>query len=277
MLGLRLSQGAIANALARVAERAQPAVALIREQVRASPVQGSDETGARVAGRNWWHWVVQAPTASYHELAPSRSAAVIERFLAGTQPEVWLSDAFGAQLKTVAAAHPASGGCFAHQFRDLTFAEEADDEPGQRWARQLGHVFGRAVRLYHDRPAISPERFARRRARVVKAADRLVFGPPLQQGAAWKLQRRYRKWWAGLFVFLERDDVEPTNNGSERDLRNWVIHDKVTGGYRSEAGAQQGAIMATILTTARKQGLNIFEQLCQLAGPSPLQAASATT
>ena len=35
--------------------------------------------------------------------------------------------------------------------------------------------------------------------------------------------------------------------------------------------------MVTILTTAKKQGLNRFEQLCRLAGPSPLQAASATT
>jgi hypothetical protein len=31
-------------------------------------------------------------------------------------------------------------------------------------------------------------------------------------------------------VCLHRDDNEPTNNGSERDLRNSVVHDTVTGG-----------------------------------------------
>src|SRR5438552_3675513 len=50
VLGLRLSEGAIANALGRVATRAGPLVERIRAQVRASPVINSDETGARVDG-----------------------------------------------------------------------------------------------------------------------------------------------------------------------------------------------------------------------------------
>ena len=78
-------------------------------------------------------------------------------------------------------------------------------------------------------------------------------------------------------VFLHRADLEPTNNSSERDLRNSVIHNKVTGGYRSPRGAEQGALFATILTTARKRGQNLFEQLCALAGPSPLQAVNTAT
>jgi hypothetical protein len=44
-----------------------------------------------------------------------------------------------------------------------------------------------------------------------------------------------------------------------------------------ERGADQGAIFATILTTARKRGQNIFEQFCALAGPSPLQAVNTAT
>ena len=68
-----------------------------------------------------------------------------------------------------------------------------------------------------------------------------------------------------------------TNNGSERDLRNAVIHEKVTGGYRSKRGAEAGAIFATILTTARKRGQNLFAALCALAGPSPLQAVGRAT
>jgi transposase len=40
-----------------------------------------------------------------------------------------------------------------------------------------------------------------------------------------------------LYVFLERADVEPANNSSERDLRPSVIHRKVIGGFRSAWGA----------------------------------------
>jgi transposase len=72
VFGLRISEGAIAAALARLAAQAGPAVASIRAAVRASPAINSDETGVRVDGRNWWHWVFQTPTASYHAIAPSR-------------------------------------------------------------------------------------------------------------------------------------------------------------------------------------------------------------
>jgi hypothetical protein len=51
---LEVSQGALANALRRVATRLQPEAAAIREQVRASPVLGSDETSAQVGGRTHW-------------------------------------------------------------------------------------------------------------------------------------------------------------------------------------------------------------------------------
>src|SRR5215211_5705505 len=81
VFGLRISEGAIAAALARLAVRAGPEVDAIREAVRASPAINSDETGVRVDGRNWWHWVFQVPTASYHVIAPSRGADVVTGFL----------------------------------------------------------------------------------------------------------------------------------------------------------------------------------------------------
>ena len=52
-----------------------------------------------------------------------------------------------------------------------------------------------------------------------------------------RLQKRYRKHRDSLSIFLERPDVEPTNNSSERDLRPSVIHRKVIGSFRSAWGA----------------------------------------
>jgi transposase len=270
VFGLRISEGAIAAALARLAARAQPEVGVIREAVRASPSINSDETGVRVDGRNWWHWVFQTPTASYHVIAPSRGADVVERFLGAARPRVWSSDAFPTQLSAPAAQHQL---CLSHQIRDLTYAVEVDGPAGARWARELRHVFSRALRLHRERSRVTPATFAHRRVRIERAADRLIFGFPIGLGEAWQLQKRYRRHRDKLFVCLHRDDVEPTNNGSERDLRNSVIHDKVTGGYRSRRGAEQGAIFATLLTTARKLRQNAYERLCSIAGPSPLHAA----
>jgi transposase len=275
VLRLEISEGAVAGALARLAERARPAYEAIGAEVRAGPVIGSDETSARVNGRNWWQWVFQTPEASYHVIAPSRGAGVIDAFLDGAEPEVWGSDLWAPQVGTPAGQHQV---CLGHQVRDLAYAVEVDVGDERAWASALRHVFGRAIRLHHAREQVNPATFARRRALIEHATDRLVFGPPLApKSEARRLQKRYQEHRADLYVFLHRAGVEPTNNGSERDLRNSVIHRKVTGGYRSAWGAEASAIFTTLLTTARKRRQNPLDALRSAAGPSALRAAGLTS
>ncbi|MFN8522322.1 MAG: IS66 family transposase [Chloroflexota bacterium] len=281
LFGVQLSEGAVANMLQRLLDRGQTRYQAIREAVQASPVIGSDETGARVDGRNRWHtgstgpWLrglFQTATASYHVVARTRSGSVIDDFLDGGVPDVWQSDAYAPQLRA-----PAKTGqlCLAHQVRELTRAAELEPDAAW-WAQELRHVFGRGMRLHAERAQISMESYQRRRVRIINAAERLLKGPPLGKGMAWRLQQRYQRLWSELFVFLEREGVDPTNNASERDLRNSVIHRKVTGGYRSEWGSQTSAILTSVLQTARKQGQNLYAAIRLLSGPSPLAAAYAS-
>jgi transposase len=273
VFGLAISQGGVENVLQRWVERARPTYAAIREQVRGSPVINSDETSARVAGRNQWQWVFQTPEASYHVIAPSRGGDVIDAFLAGAEPEVWGSDLWAPQILTSATEHQI---CLSHQERDLTFAVEADADEARLWAIEVRHVFGRAIRLHHERAQVTPTTFARRRLLIENATDRLVFDRYLApKTEAARLQQRYRTHRDRLYVFLHRDDVEPTNNSSERDLRPSVIHRKVIGGFRSAWGAEASAIRTTILATARKQARNLLDAFRAVAGPSPLQALPA--
>lgn len=273
VFGLAISQGGVENALRRLVERARPTYAAIREQVRGSPVINSDETSARVAGKTQWQWTFQTPEASYHVIAASRSREVIDAFLAGIEPEVWGSDLYAPQMLTRADAHQI---CMSHQERSLTFAVDADTGEERLWAIELRHVFGRAIRLHHERDQVTPETFARRLLLIENATDRLVFDryvAPKTEAA--RLQHRYQLHRDSLYVFLHRDDVEPTNNSSERDLRPSVVHRKVIGGFRSTWGAEASAIRITILATARKQGRNLFGAFLTIAGPSPLQALPA--
>ena len=275
VFGLAISQGGIEHALRRWVEQARPTYAAIREQVRGSPVINSDETSARVAGRNQWQWVFQTPEASYHVIAPSRGGEVIDAFLAGAEPEVWGSDLWAPQLLTAAGEHQV---CLSHQERDLTFAAEADPDHERIWALDLRHLFGRAIKLHHERAQVTPMTFARRRLLIENATDRLIFDryvAPKTEAA--RLQQRYRAHRDSLYVFLHRNDVEPTNNSSERDLRPSVIHRKVIGGFRSNWGAEASAIRSSILATARKQGQNLLHAFRAVAGPSPLQAVPIPT
>jgi transposase len=274
VFGLTISEGGIDQALRRLGARARPAYEALGAEVRAGPVIGSDETSARVAGRNAWHWVFQTPEASYHVIVPRRNAEVIAAFLGDTRPESWVSDLWSPQVQVDAETHQL---CLAHQIRNLTYAAEADGYAGLVWAVELRHLFGRAIHLHTIRETIPPASFTLRRRRIENAVDRLVSRTFLPDGAdtanARRLQERYRQHRASLFVFFDHPAVPPTNNASEQDLRPSVIHRKVTGGYRSWAGAQTSAILTSLFATARKRGHSFLDVLRSIAGPSPLHAA----
>jgi transposase len=68
--------------------------------------------------------------------------------------------------------------------------------------------------------------------------------------------------------------VPPTNNTSEQALRPSVVHRKVTGGFRSDWGADAHAIVTTVLDTARKRGEDLLTTLrAALGQPATLPPA----
>jgi transposase len=112
--GLTISEGAIANMLARAAKPFAQAATEIAEAVRAAPVIASDETSARVEGKTCWQWVFATAMAVLHLIAPSRGKAVVTTFLDGAQPQVWVSDRLGSQMDH-GSLHQV---CLAHLLRD---------------------------------------------------------------------------------------------------------------------------------------------------------------
>jgi len=126
--GLRSSEGALAAAVGRIGLALQPAAAAIGEEVRTSPIVGSDETGARVDGANWWEWVFQTATAAYHTMVRRRNTEVVVSFLNGVIPAVWISDLWKPQLAAPAVRYQI---CLAHQLRDLEYARQGGDGPAR--------------------------------------------------------------------------------------------------------------------------------------------------
>lgn len=259
---LTLSQGAIANIIARAASKLQPQAQAILEQVRASPVVGSDETGARVDAVNHWQWVFETAQASYHLIAPSRAARVIADFMGEARAEVWLSDCFSAQLKAPAEARQL---CHAHQLRDLQYAIDAERSA---FAYRMQRLLLRAQSLAKQRADLPPEVFADQVAQIERACDALLSTPACERHGR-RLQKRYRKHREALFTFLYRADLPPDNNACERALRKSVIHRKVSGGFRSQWGAGAFATMATVIETGAKRGEDALSVLTGLLTPGP--------
>jgi transposase len=247
LFGLTISQGAIANMLARVGEALAEPAERIAAEVRASEAIASDETSARVKGKTWWQWTFGCATACYFVIASTRGKCVPTAFLAGAKPKMWLSDRLPAQSKH-AEEHQF---CLAHLIRDAQYAIDHGDTvfaPGFKALLKDACAVGRR------RPDLADATIAAHRRRLEKELERLLALKPTDAEGR-KLRDAVALDCRGkLLVFLKRRDCEPTNNESERALRPSVIFRKVTNGFRSEWGAKTYAALCSIVETGRRNG-----------------------
>jgi len=258
--GVQLSAGALVNIVRRAESRLKQTADVIHEQVKQADVVGSDETGVRVDGVNYWQWVFQTPKLAYYVIRPSRSAQVIAEVMDDCHPQVWVSDVLSSQM-----CHPATTYqiCLAHQLRDLQYLVDTHE---CEWAMEMQALFRRAIHLHNLKNDLSEKRFHLFAHAYHWCLDKLLSTTPLSDDSQ-RLWRRFHKHRQALLLFLQRDDVPPTNNASEQALRNSVIYRKVTGGFRSDWGADLYANLISILETVRRQGRSCFNILNFILAP----------
>jgi len=260
--GITLSEGALVNIVERAKAALKQGAEAIHRQIKQATVVGSDETGVRVAGMNAWQWVFQTPSLAYYVIRPSRAAQVLQTVMADAHPQVWVSDVLSAQM-----CHPATDYqiCLAHQVRDLQYAIDAHQ---CAWAAQMQALFHQAMSLGKHRHTLSAAVYQQLVLTIERHLDSLLKNYPSHEDSQ-RLWRRYHKHRHALFVFLDREDVPPTNNASEQALRNSVIYRKVTGGFRTDWGAELYANLLSILETARRQGRTILDTLSMFLARQP--------
>lgn len=258
--GVEISQGGIDKIMQRAGSKAVQEVKVIEQELQQSAVIHSDETGSRVDGNTWWQWVFCSLTAVLHVMRFNRSADVVQDVMGDHEAEVWVSDCYLPQMKAPAKKHQL---CLAHQLRNLQAVVE--QVPKHFWARHVQILFRYAIHLYNQRQQLSNAVYVNRVERLEKRFDKLL-NQNLEPPEARRLQRRYQKYREALFVFLDRTDVSPTNNISERYLRPSVIHRKVSGGFRSDWGAQGYAALKSLVDTGALSGIAPFRVIQNLLG-----------
>ncbi len=262
VFGVRISEGAIANLLARAGASLTAAAETTAAEVRSSKVVASDETSARVAGKNWWQWVLLSSTAVHHLIADSRGAAVLTDFLGQTKPDVWVADRYAAQ----AGRGNQRQLCLAHLLRDAQYAIDTGDTG---FAPGFYKLLQRAVAIGRRRPDLKDTTLVQYRAELDRRLDRLLAVSPTTE-AGQQLARGIRKCRGDLFVFITRRDVPATNNDCERALRPSVIFRKVTGGFRSQWGARTYADALSVIATGRLHQRSAFHALRDALAGRPI-------
>ena len=167
--------------------------------------------------------------------------------------------------------------CFAHILREVSRLEREKSRGAVRFPRKLLSVLCEALKLREERGELTPEAFAARRRELEERLDALIAkGRHFTDPDNARLAKRLRKQRKNLFTFLEREEVESTNNRAERALRPAVILRKTGGCNRTSRGARTHAVLASLLATAKQQGRAPVEYLIEVKMakdgqlPSPL-------
>ena len=263
LFALRISEGALDGAFRRGKPRFDADVAAILARLRRARVICSDETGVRIDGRGCWNWVFQNAEVVIHVVRRSRGADVVAEVLAGHRPALWVSDLYGAQRGH--AEHWQV--CLAHQLRDCQYAIDAGDAV---FAPRMKALLLRAVVLARRHRDLAETTRRAYRRRLEHALDAVMALAPSQRDGR-RLRKRYAKLRDHLFTFLEHPEIAADNNSSERELRPTATYRKVTGGFRSDWGADLFAAVRSVIGTAARRGIDAYQAIREtLRGQSAL-------
>ena len=270
LFDVKLAAATIARMSRICAERFQGFVDILALLVKAAAVKNLDETGFRIGGKTQWLHVACTLWLTFYRVSPKRGSLLED--VTG----IVVHDHWKPYYTMTGVLHAL---CNAHHLRELQALVEIEKEP---WALRMQRLLRRACHATN---------FARERGQTLEpalvalferrydaiVAEGLAFHeglPPLARSGPKRRGRQARRTGHNLLLCLSgrRDDVlrfltDPTvpftNNLAEQAVRMMKLRQKISGGFRSEDGARDFAVIRSFIATAKKQGWNVIQALTQ--------------
>lgn len=254
---ISMSEGTIFNMLQKASDAVIPIYDGIKEEVANATCVGGDESGVKVNNQKHWAWTWQTTLATYIVITGSRGfATVTKTFPNGFPNATYVSDSLSAQLKTVAKFHQL---CLAHLLRELTYFQQIYQHS---WPTQMIALLQKAIALKNTMTLRQYTEPCRERDELLLEFGELINQKlPDKVSKIFPFRKRLVKRRHQIFTFLFCPEVPYDNNGSERAIRNIKVKQKVSGGFRSERGAEIFAVLRSVFDTIIKKGGNPFETI----------------
>ncbi len=267
-LGISLSAGTLHLFNRKAFERLAGFEVWVKEQLRQSSLLHCDETGINVGGvRQWLHTVSNANFTCFYPHAKRGGEAIAAM---GILPEFegLLCHDHWKPYFNYGRDHAL---CNAHHLRELERAAEQDQ---QHWAANMMELLKEIHRAVQDaggRLRSTEAQLYRKRYRELLAEAEHECPPPeasetkkkgrTARSKARNLLERLRDFEEETLRFMEDEQVPFSNNQAENDLRMTKVQQKISGCFRSLAGAQIFCRIRSYLSTCRKQGVSASEAL----------------
>lgn len=258
-LQMELSAGGLCEMWKRLAALLAPWYEQLQHEALNSAVLHADETGWRVNGQTHWLWCFTNQETTYYLIDRARGSPALQAFFTQEFGGTLITD-FWAAYGAVCAGDKQK--CWAHLLRELDAPREPPGDDWERFTRRVRRLFREAVELRAQRGERAEAGYELAVARLENRALALA-DEPWESPDARRLAARLAKHGAELFTFLWHDDVEPTNNHAEREVRPAVAMRKVSYQNASGSGAQTQAVLMTIFRTLHRRGRNSLAALTQ--------------
>ena len=258
--GLNMSQGTIASILNEMRKYCKDNYEAIHQRLLKQEVLGGDESGIKIDGINYWMWVFQNAMLTYILIDRSRGKKVLEATFPDGLPNTILeSDRWSAYFDMLVKDHQL---CLAHLLRNTFYFTQL--LPKCKWPLDLMELLKESIERKKK-----GELGRELRDEYTKKLQELLDTVPSVSGK--EKQKRLNTFVKGIrkhvdhiFAFLEYEEVEPTNNASERAVRPVKTKMKVSGQFKTKDGADNYASIHSIIQTAQKQGMDSFSVLLDI-------------
>jgi len=270
LFGVHLVTATIASMSRHCAARFAGFATALRDLVAAAPVKHLDETGFRIGGKTQWLHVASTLWLTFYRVCAKRGS------LLDNLRGIVVHDHWKPYYTLSGVTHAL---CNAHHLRELTALVEIERED---WARRMRTLLRRAchaANLARQQGKPVPPRLIalieRCYDRIVDAglafhADQPALLPAAEQASrrgrparriGHNLLRRLQTYKPDVLRFLSDPAVPFTNNLAERDVRMMKLRQKVSGGFRALTGAEDFAVIRSVISTAKKQQWDMLQTL----------------
>ncbi len=250
VLGFPISTGGIQRVIDRSSQSIEPFYDEIGKKAREQDVNYVDETSWFQGGKLKWLWTMVNTTVAYFLVHAYRSQVAFLELIQQWRG-ILVSDNYGVYVNWANSRQT----CLAHYIRRARGLAEHKDESLNKFGKQILKEL-RLLCKWANAPPSEKEWTA--------FYSRLILLLFLYEGGddeAGKFARLILREMDCLWVFLEENGVEPTNNRAERSIRFGVLWRKRSHGTQSDKGDRWVERILSLKETCRIRGISSFSVL----------------
>lgn len=281
VFGISMSLGTVNKLRLEASSALEGVVEEAKMYVQNSRVVGADETsfiqgnvdGCNAKNSQAWLWVMVTPLVAFFQITLSRGTQTAKSILGENFSGILNSDRY-ASYNWVSLEQRQL--CWAHLKREFVKISErtgVSKQIGEALLKQQEELFklwyqvrDGTLKRSEFQLKVQPIRNSIKSSLEEAANYEVGYKENTPFAKTVRTCRKILKVEPALWLFVDVEDVEPTNNAAERAIRPAVIWRRTSFGSQTQAGSAFVSRMLTVVTSLKFQRRNVLEFMANAVG-----------